>query len=415
MNRNGKMILLGMLTCLLLTSCSRWTVKASVAAQEGVPVRTVLAVSQDVPLEVSAVGNVEAIESVEVKSRVAGQVKSVAFEEGLNVVKGQLLFTIDLDALQRQAAEQQAELERDAAMEQQARAIVARDSASLKQSQSEADIALELGKNGIFSKQRTDQLVTTSDTARAALLSDEAAVAAAVGATKADRARLAQTQLQLSFTNVVAPIAGRAGAVMVKAGNIVRDSDATLVTLLQLSPIYVTFGVPEQILTEVQQLNASDHLTVEASNGDGPACEGRLIFIDNTVDATTGTIRLKATFPNTDQALWPGEFVKVRLRLRMEKWRTVVPEASVQNGLDGKYVWLIKSGLATMAPVSVLRTYQPESGPEQAIVVNGISPGDTIVTEGQLRLTPGARILLLDSPQRRTPDRSSTTETKPAQ
>jgi multidrug efflux system membrane fusion protein len=403
-----------MLTCLLLTSCSRWTVKASVASPEGVPVRTVLAVSQDVPLEVTAVGNVEATDRVEVKSRIAGQIKRVSFEEGLNVTKGQLLFAIDPEALQRQAAEQQAELERDAAIEQQARAIVARDSTSLKQSQSEADVALELGKSGILSKQRTDQLVTTSNTARAALLSDEAAVAAAVGATKADRARLAQTQLQLSFTNVVAPIAGRAGAVMVKAGNIVRDSDTTVVTLLQLSPIYVTFGVPEQILTEVQRLNASGQLMVKVSNGDGPAFEGRLIFIDNTVDVTTGTIRLKATFPNSNEALWPGEFVKVRLRLQMEKRKTLVPEASIQNGLDGKYVWLVKSGTATPAPVTVLRTYQPENGPAQAIVASGINPGDTIVTEGQLRLTPGARISLLDTPRGQTLDRSII-KTKPPQ
>ena len=328
--------------------------------------------------------------------------------------QGQLLFTIDLDALQRQAAEQQAELERDAAMEQQARAIVARDSASLRQSQSEADVALELGKSGILSKQRTDQLVTTSNTARAALLSDEAAVAAAVSVTKADQARLAQTQLQLSFTNVVAPIAGRAGAVMVKAGNIVRDNDTTLVTLLQVSPIYVTFGVPEQILTDIQRLNASGQLTVEVSNGDGPAFEGRLIFIDNSVDATTGTIRLKAIFPNTNEALWPGEFVKVRLRLQVEKGKTLVPESSIQNGLDGKYVWMVKSGVATIAPVTVLRTYQPENGPEQAIVASGINPGDTIVAEGQLRLTPGARVSLLDTPRGQTLDRSST-KTKPAQ
>src|ERR1700730_1348944 len=145
--------------CLPLTSCSRVSAKTN-AETDAVPVRVVRAVAQDVPLEVTAVGNVEALNSVEVKARIAGQVKRVAFEEGQSVVKGQLLFTIDQDALQRQAAEQQAELERDAAMEQQARAIVARDSASLKQSQSEADIALELGKNGIFSKQRTDQLVT---------------------------------------------------------------------------------------------------------------------------------------------------------------------------------------------------------------------------------------------------------------
>jgi membrane fusion protein, multidrug efflux system len=220
--------------------------------------------------------------------------------------------------------------------------------------------------------------------------------------------------LQLSFTNVVAPIAGRAGAVMVKAGNIVRDNDTTLVTLLQVSPIYVTFGVPEQILTEVQRLNASGQLTVEVNNGDGPAFEGRLIFIDNSVDATTGTIRLKATFPNTNEALWPGEFVKVRLRLQVEKGKTLVPESSIQNGLDGKYVWMVKSGVATIAPVTVLRTYQPENGTEQAIVASGINPGDTIVTEGQLRLTPGARVSLLDTPRGQTLDRSST-KTKPAQ
>jgi membrane fusion protein, multidrug efflux system len=408
------MTILGMLTCLILTSCSRSVVKANVAVPEGVPVRAVLAVSQDVPLEISVVGNVEATDSVEVKSRVAGQIKRVAFEEGQSVTKGQLLFTIDLDTLQRQAAEQQAEVERDVAMEQQARAVVARDTASQKQSQSEADVARQLGTLGVLSGQRVDQLVTTSDAARAALRSDQAAVEAAVGATKADQARLGQTRLQLSFTNVVAPIAGRAGAVMVKAGNMVRDNDTTLVTLLQLAPIHVTFGVPEQILPEVQRLNAAGRLTVEASNGDGAAFEGRLVFIDNTVDATTGSIRLKATFPNTDGALWPGQFVNVRLRLQMEKARTLVPETSIQNGQDGKYVWLVKSGVATVAPVIVLRTYQPENGAEQAIVSSGVSPGDTVVTEGQLRLTAGAKISLLDA-SREQPSQFLSHNTKPSQ
>jgi multidrug efflux system membrane fusion protein len=370
------------------------------AAPEGVPVRAVLAISQDVPLEVSAVGNVEAIDSVEVKSRIAGQIKRVAFEEGQSVTKGQLLFTIDLDVLKRQAAEQQAEVERDAAMEQQARAVVARDTASQRQSQSEADVARQLGTLGVLSAQRVDQLVTTSDTARAALRSDEAAVEAAVGTTKADRARLGQTQLQLNFANVVAPISGRAGAVMVKDGNMVRDNETTLVTLLQLAPINVTFGIPEQILPEVQRLNAVGRLTVEARNDDGGAFEGRLVFIDNTVDATTGTIRLKAAFSNTDGALWPGQFVNIRLRLQMEKGRTLVPQTSIQEGLDGKYVWLVKADTATVAPVTVLRTYQPENGPEQAILASGIGPGDTVVTEGQLRLTPGAKVALLDTPRK---------------
>jgi membrane fusion protein, multidrug efflux system len=414
LNRNDKLGFLGMLTCLTLTSCSRSVVKANVATTESVPVRAMLAISQDVPLEVSAVGNVEATDRVEVKSRVAGQINRVAFEEGQNVTKGQLLFTIDSNALQRQAAEQQAEVERDAAMEQQARAVVARDTASQKQSQSEADVARQLGTLGVLSGQRVDQLVTTSDAARAALRSDQAAVEAAVGTTKADRARLGQTQLQLSFTNVIAPIAGRAGAVMVKAGNMVRENDTTLVTLLQLAPIHVTFGVPEQMLPEIQRLNAAGQLTVEASNGDGSAFEGRLVFIDNTMDTTTGAIRLKAAFPNTNGALWPGQFVNVRLRLQMEKGRTLVPETSIQNGLDGRYVWVVKSGVATIAPVTVLRTYRPENGPEQAILGSGINPGDTVVTEGQLRLTAGAKVALLNTPEKQ-PSQLSSRNTQPTQ
>ena len=410
MKPGDQLALLGILMCLPLTSCSRVSAKTNAEA-DAVPVRVVRAVAQDVPLEVTAVGNVEALNSVEVKARIAGQVKRVAFEEGQSVVKGQLLFTIDQDALERQAAEQQAELERDAAMEQQARAVVARDAASEKQSKSEAEIAMQLGTLGVLSQQRVDQMVTTSETSRASLGSDQAAVNAAAGAIKADRARLGQTQLQLSFANVVAPITGRAGATMVKAGNMVRESDTTLVTVLQLSPIHVTFGIPEQVLPEVQRLSAQGPLTVEASNGNGAPLQGQLDFIDNTVDATTGTIRLKAAFPNTDNALWPGQFVNVRVRLRVEKDKTLVPDSSIQNGLDGKYVWLAKAGIANMVPVTVLRTYKPEEGPEQAIVGSGIRPGDTIVSEGQLRLTPGAHIALLNAPSE---PRLSSTGTKPA-
>jgi membrane fusion protein, multidrug efflux system len=403
MSGNKKLILglvpLGIVACLPLTSCSRLAAKVNVEPQDSVPVRAALAISQDVPVEVSAVGNVEAIESVEVKSRIAGQIKSVAFAEGQNVAKGQLLFTIDPDALERQAAEQRAELERDAAVEQQAQAVVARDKASQKQSQSEADIAQKLGTLGVISGQRVNQLVTTSDTATAALRADEAAVKAAIGTTNADRARLNQTQLQLNYANVVAPMAGRAGAAMVKAGNMVRESDTTLVTLLQLAPIRVSFGVPEQILPEVQRLNSGGPLTVEAGNSEGSNHEGHLVFIDNAVDATTGTIRLKAEFPNADGALWPGQFVNVRLRLRMEPGKTLVPQSAVQDGLDGKYVWRVTSGMVAMAPVTVSRIYRPESGPAQAIVGSGINPGDTVVTEGQLRLTPGARVSLLNTPR----------------
>jgi multidrug efflux system membrane fusion protein len=377
-----------------MTSCTRVAAKAG--STETIPVRAVRAVSADVPVEIAAVGNVEAMDSVDVKPRIAGEINRVAFTEGQNVIKGQLLFSIDREALQRQALEEQANLERDAAMEQQARAVVARDMAAEKQSHSEADVARQLGSLGVISGQRVSQLVTTSDTAQASLHADEAAVEAAAGSTRADRARLAETQLH--FSDVVAPISGRAGAVMVKAGGMVRDNDTTLVTLLQLAPIYVVFGIPEQSLTEVRRLNSAGQLIVKASTDANTVAEGHLAFIDNAVNPTTGTIRLKAAFRNIDSALWPGQFVSVRLRLGMETGRTVVPESSIQEGLDGKYVWLIKSGVASIASVAVTRTYRPPIGPEQAIIGSGIRAGDMVVTEGQLRLTAGASVALLDVP-----------------
>lgn len=382
--------------CLVLASCSGVAANSDADTGDDVPVRAVAAVTEDVPLEIAAVGNVEAANSVEVKSRIAGQVDRVAFREGENVAKGQLLFTINQDVFQRQAAEQRAELMRDAAVEEQARAIVARDAASQKQSQSEAEVAVELGKLGVISGQRVDQLTTARDTSTAGLRSDQAAVEAASATRKADQGRLAETELQLSFANVVAPIAGRAGAVMVKAGNIVGENGTTLVTLLELTPIHVTFGIPEQALPEVQQLNAHGPLSVEVNNGGGTGFEGRLEFIDNTVDSATGAIRLKAIFGNSDSALWPGEFVRVRLRLRVDPARTVIPNAAVQDGIDGKYVWVVRSGRANMTPVSIVRTYSPQSGTELAVVGTGIRAGDLVVAEGQLRLTPGVRVSLLN-------------------
>jgi membrane fusion protein, multidrug efflux system len=387
-------VLICLPACLLVTSCTRVAAKTGPGSPETIPVRAIRAVSADIPLEIAAVGNVEAVDNVEVKSRVAGEIKRVAFTEGQNVARGQLLFGIDREAFQRQAMEEQANVERDTAMEQEARAVVARDAAADKQSHSEADVARQLGALGVISGQRVNQLVTTSDTAQASLHADQAAVAAAAGTTRADRARLAETQLQLHFTDVLAPISGRAGAVMVKAGGMVRDNDTTLVTLLQLAPIYVTFGIPEQSLSEVRRLNSAGQLIVKASADAKTDAEGRLAFIDNAVNPTTGTIRLKAAFPNADHTLWPGQFVSVRLRLGLETGRTVVPESSIQEGLDGKYVWLIRSGVASIASVAVTRTYRPPTGPEQAIIGSGIKAGDMVVTEGQLRLTAGASVAL---------------------
>lgn len=379
-----------------LTSCSHTVVKASSTAHQAVAVRAAVAVFGDVPVEVAAIGSVEAINRVDVKSRVTGQVKQVSFAEGQDVIKGQSLFTIDPEMVLRQIAEQRADMNRDTALEQQARAVIERDVAAQRQSDSEAEVALELRRAGVLSEQRTNQLVTTSETARSALRADQAATRAAASAVAADGERLAQMRLQLRLASVVAPIDGRAGAVMVKAGNIASENQTTLVSILQISPIYVTFAIPEEALAEVQQIGRAGTLSVEAERDDGVTFAGKLAFVDNTVDATTGMIRLKASFANSDGVLWPGQFVHVQLRLRVERARTLVPEAAIQDGQDGKYLWRVRSGVAAPVPVTVARTYRPQGGSAQAVLSGGIAPGDLVVTEGQLRLTPGAKVILLE-------------------
>lgn len=398
MRTDFELALIGLLLCVPMISCNHIATEADAATKEVVPVRAARAISADVPLEIPAVGHVEAINSVAIKSRVAGVVTVVAFHDGQAVVKGQVLFTIDSSALQRQAAEQRFDLERDQAMEQQARAVVTRDIASQKQSQSEADVAVKLGQLGVISGQRVNELVTTNDTSEATLRSDRAAIDGAAAASRADRARLAQTELQMNFTRVCAPIAGRTGAALVKVGDMVRDNDTSLVSLMQMAPVEVAFGIPEQSLAEVRRRNALRSLMVEAGDGSGTPLQGNLVFIDNTVDPAAGTIQLKARFQNTKNELWPGEFLRVRLRLTVERGKTIVPQSAVQDGLDGKYVWLADSGSVRATPVTVLRSYKPPAGPEEAVIGSGIKPGDLVVTEGQLRLTDGTRISLLNSP-----------------
>jgi len=360
-------------------------------------VRAVAVTQSDVPLDVSAVGNVESMATVEVKSRVAGQVLRVYFQEGQTVNQGQLLFEIDPELIKRQIAEIQANLSKDLALEQQAKANVAKDEAQIKQTRAAANRGLELAKEGIFSKEQTEQVVATNDTAQAALDADKAAIQSATASINADRARLAQTELQLTYTKITAPITGRAGAIGVKAGNLVKDNDAVMVTLLQMSPIYVSFGVPEQLLPEIRRHNAGRPLEVAASAQGQQAENGMLKFIDNQVDASTGTIKLKAEFENRDGALWPGEFVNVQTRLELERDRIVVPSRVIQSGPQGKYVWVLNPADATVAmrPVEVVRLFKGASMPEESVIGNGLKPGEQVISEGQMRLLPGAKVNLL--------------------
>jgi membrane fusion protein, multidrug efflux system len=372
---------------------------AAMMMMQAAPVRAVPATASDVPLNVSAIGHVESITTVDVKSRVAGQVLRVAFEEGQNVEKGQLLFEIDPEPLKRELAQYQADLVKDSALEKQARANVVKDEALMRQTRASADRALALSKEGIYSREQTEQIVASAESAQASLDADKAAVESSAAAVKSDSAKIAQTQLQLDYTKITAPISGRAGAIAVKAGNLIKDNDAALVTLLQISPIYVSFGLPEQLLDQVRKFSAEHPLLVMATPAGESTLTGKLRFIDNSVDNTTGTIKLKAEFQNAQRTLWPGQFVNVEAQLNVERNRIVVPSRTVQTGPQGKYVWVMNPADATVSirPVQVLRNYTPEKAAEEAVIGTGLKPGEMVISEGQMRLAPGMKVRLLQA------------------
>lgn len=361
-----------------------------------VAVRVVAAVTKDIPLDIESIGNVEAIASVDVKSRIAGQVASVSFEAGQDVKAGQLLFQIDSEPLLRQIAELEANIARDVAQEKQALANVVKDEAQLKSDKSKADRGKQLSKDGILSKEQTETLVSTADSSQASLEADRAAVESARAAKRADDAKLAQTKLQLGYAQITAPMSGRTGAIAIKPGNLVKDNDTTLVTILQMTPIYVSFSVPEQLLPEVRRYNAERPLVVQALAADNSTVQGKLEFIDNTVDTTTGTIKLKASFDNQARKLWPGQFVNVSARLSVEQGRVVVPARTVQSGPQGKYVWVVNGDeTVAMRPVQVLRNYGSRGTPDQAVIGSGLKPDERVISEGQMLLMPGAKVRVL--------------------
>jgi multidrug efflux system membrane fusion protein len=377
-------------------SCSR----ENVVAQSAPPppsVRAVAAVAADVPLDIAAIGNVEAISTVDVKARLTAPVLAVRFGESQDVHRGDPLFDLDPEPLNRQITEIEANIARDIANAKQAEANIARDEASTKNALAIAARTGQLAHEGISSREQAEVALATADASRASVEADRAALDSAKASENADRARLRQTRLQLEYTKVVAPIAGRVGAIAIKQGSIVKENDTTLVTILQTEPIYVAFSVPESFLPDVRKFNAAKPLAVTATISGDHVSTGSLTFIDSAVDTATGTIKLKASFPNADRALWPGQFVNVRARLNVERDRILLSSQAVQNGPDGRFVWVLNSNDSTVAmrPVTVLRLITPPGRSEQAVVGAGIQPGDRVVSEGQLHLFPGAHVRLL--------------------
>jgi len=337
--------------------------KAQSAAPIAVPVVVAPAVERTVPVELRAIGNVQAYNTVQVKTQVAGELTGVFFKEGDDVKRGQLLFTLDPRPLESDLKRQQATLARDQAEAANARAQATRYA--------------KLMEEGVVAREQYDQYRTQAEALEAVAQADKNAVEAA--------------RLQLAYTRIFAPLAGRTGSLLVHRGNIVKENDdkSVLVAINQLTPIYVEFAVPERYLPQVKAQTSAGKLKVQAmAPGQTEPEEGTLTFVDNAVDPTTGTIRMKGTFANPSRRLWPGQFVDVMLRLSERLNAVVVPSQAVQTGQQGQFVFVIKNDMtAEQRPVKTGETVGSET-----IIEQGVRPGERVVTDGQMRLVPGSRV-----------------------
>lgn len=346
------------------------------------------AVTRDVPVTAEVIGNVEASSMVTLRPLISGQVMQAHFTEGQFVNKGQLLLTIDSRALEAQLKQLEAQILRDKASLQQATAALARDKAQQQNAQSQLERAEQLWKQGILSKEQHDQFSTTLASLSATLQADQAAIESAKAAIAASTASAENQKVQISYTKIYAPISGRTGTLIAKPGNVVQANQTELATINQTSPVYVTFALPEANLAVLRQ-SGNKKLSVTATPGEGGAKEsGQLAFYENTVDPTTGTIKLKASFPNKSGTLWPGQFVRVTLQLGERPNATLVPNQAVQSGQEGTFVYIVKEDQRVeVRPVATAQRVG-----EDTVIEKGLQPGETVVTEGTLRLVPGARI-----------------------
>ena len=329
---------------------------------EAVPVTVGLVEARDVPIEIRVIGHVEAFTSVSVRPRVGGEILSVFFKEGQDVAKGDTLFTID-------PRTSQADLD-------VARANLERDRARAASAQEDWRRYAGLVQKDYVTKEQFDQIRTNAE-----------ALAATV---KADEAAVQNSTLQLGYTTIRAPITGRAGSILVHPGNLVKaNDDKPLVVLNQVRPILAAFSVPEANLPEIQRRARTGTLAVQATpSGDSKPSMGTLSFVDNAIDPTTGTVTLKAAFPNAEGALWPGQFVNVVLTLSVERGAILVPTQAVQTSQKGPFVYVVKQDLTVEPrPVVVARSID-----KMTVISQGLKLGERVVTDGQLRLSPGAKV-----------------------
>jgi multidrug efflux system membrane fusion protein len=331
-------------------------------SRPAVPVSTGTVVRRDAPVILMATGTVEPLQSASVQSQVDGIITRVAFREGQDVTAGQVLF--EIDARQYRASAEGAE------------AALSRDLAQLAQAERDYERFRDLGERNYVTTQQVDQARVEVSRLRATV--------------RADSAALARARLDLGYASVRAPISGRAGAALLREGNLARANGAApLVVINQIAPIQARFALPATDLPRLRA-RAGQTLTVTAlAVGDtGAPARGTLTFVDNAVDTLTGTITLKAVFPNADRHLWPGSLVRVQLQLDIERNALIVPLASVVTSQQGSTVFVVDAeGKAKVVPVQVLRTTD-----SIAILAGGLEPGQTVVTDGQIRLTDGTPV-----------------------
>ena len=328
-----------------------------------VPVLAATVQQKPMPVQIETVGRVEAIATVAVRSRIDGVIRRVAVEDGQQVEAGDLLFELD-------DQEAQAEL-------QTAAANLARDRAQLEIAKRDEERMQPLAAKDFASRQQLDQLRTN--------------VTATEATAAADQAQLEAARIRLSYTRILAPIDGRIGTIASKVGSSIRPNDTTaLMTINQLQPIYVSFAVPQRHLGDLQDAMAVGELPVTATipGREAEPQSGKVSFIENLVDPSTNTLSVKASFPNQQNRLWPGQYVTVVVTLWVDPAAIVVPGEAVQMGQEGSYVFVIRSDdTVEMRPVEVART-----AGQEAVIADGLSVGERIVTEGQLRLEPGSKI-----------------------
>jgi len=374
---NGIYLIVVLLLPLYINACSDG--KAKQTGQRVVPVKIGEVRQQDVPLQINAIGNVEAYNTVSVKALIGGEVVGVHFKEGQDVKQGDLLFQIDPRPY-------------DAALKQ-TEAQLARDVAQAKNAEDQAKRYEILVQKDYVSKDQYDQLRANAD-----------ALAAAV---QADKANVESSRLQLAYCTIRSPIDGRVGTVLINKGNVIKANDLVMVTINKVAPIYVTFSIPEQNLSDIKKYMAAGSLKVEAviPGDEKRPAQGVLTFVNNAVDTTTGTIQLKGTFENRDKKLWPGQFVNVVVTLTTQRSALIMPSAALQAGQQGQYVFVVKPDFTVESrSVTVARTYG-----DITVVAQGLKAGEKVVTDGQLNLTTGVHVELKAEQPQNTPVKSGQT------